>query len=181
MRRSSTCPIATLSVRTIPPCTRDRVGTCGRACPGACPTVIRGARSSPRAQRSTTGERSTAAMSNRKQTGAEELRHIVNNLNATQEWVWDEYTAEQILTLHRAWMASGWDIYPDAWTKKQRDQAANSGIIPQFDPTTEKPTKPIYALNLQTSICAKCAPSRSAYRGSISKSCVVCRVEVKQS
>ncbi len=44
----------------------------------------------------------------------------------------DRLSAEQLLTIFDAYMASGWDITPDYWTDKQVDSAL-AGIPPKFD------------------------------------------------
>ena len=74
--------------------------------------------------------------------GIAELRHMVKNFNECNESFLDgehrSFTIEQLVTLHRAWMASGWDIYPDRWEPRQVEEALR-GIPPKWDSKTEKP------------------------------------------
>lgn len=71
----------------------------------------------------------------------EELRHMVRNFNNCRESFNERFTIEQLITIHRAWMASGWDIYPDAWEPEQVEEALQ-GIPPQWHTETEKPIIP---------------------------------------
>jgi len=69
----------------------------------------------------------------------DELRHMVSNFNACNESFNQRFTLEQLVTLHRVWMACGWDIYPDTWTDRQIREALR-GIPPQWDDNEE----PVY-------------------------------------
>ena len=64
-------------------------------------------------------------------TGAELLRLIVSNINATNESFNDEYSLEELIQIHRMFLLSEWDIYPDCWTKRQIKEALQ-GIPPQW-------------------------------------------------
>ena len=64
-------------------------------------------------------------------TGAELLRLIVSNLNATTESFNDQYSLEELIQIHRMFLLSEWDIYPDCWTKRQVKEALQ-GIPPQW-------------------------------------------------
>lgn len=58
-----------------------------------------------------------------KRSGADELRIIVRNMDATTEGFNDRYTAEQLIQIYRMHLASEWDIYPDDWTSRQVREA----------------------------------------------------------
>ena len=73
-----------------------------------------------------------------KRSGADELRLIVSNLNATREGFSDSYTAEQLIQIGRMLLASEWDIYPDQWTARQVKEALK-GRPPTWD-DQERPT-----------------------------------------
>lgn len=49
----------------------------------------------------------------RQETGAEELRKIVRVLNNTREGALDGFTAEELIRIVRACLASPFDITPD--------------------------------------------------------------------
>ncbi len=65
-------------------------------------------------------------------TGAEELRAAVKALSHCNETFLDEFTAEQLLKLWRAWRACGWDYFPDQWTREQVRAAIYRGVVPEF-------------------------------------------------
>jgi hypothetical protein len=67
-----------------------------------------------------------------KLSGPEELRLCVKNMNATNESFNTQFTAEQLLQIHRMLLASGWDILPDEWTDRQVEEALN-GKPPKWD------------------------------------------------
>jgi hypothetical protein len=71
-------------------------------------------------------------MSDRKLTGAEELRRIVRVMGDVRESFNDRFSAEQLLVIYRAHQACGWDYYPDQWTEGQV-QAALRGVLPKWD------------------------------------------------
>jgi hypothetical protein len=62
----------------------------------------------------------------------EELRHIVRSFANVNESFNQRFTLTELVTIHRCWMASGWDIYPDKWTPLQVAEALR-GIIPSWD------------------------------------------------
>lgn len=64
-------------------------------------------------------------------TGAEELRLIVRNMDNCNESFNDRFTAEELIKIGRAWLASEWDISPDEWHEEQV-QDALKGIPPKF-------------------------------------------------
>lgn len=78
-------------------------------------------------------------MGNEQRTGMEELRLLVRNFDSNNESFNDRFTPEQLLNIHRAWMASGWDIYPDNWAPDQVYMAANYATPPQFTQREEWP------------------------------------------
>lgn len=55
--------------------------------------------------------------------GPDELRRIVRNMDACTEDFNCRFSAEQLLLLGRALLASEWDIYPDEWTERQIREA----------------------------------------------------------
>ena len=71
-------------------------------------------------------------MSGLEQTGADELRLIVRNMDSCPEWFLDRYTTEQLVTLFRAQLACGWDWMPHQWAPRQVREAL-CGIVPQWD------------------------------------------------
>lgn len=77
-------------------------------------------------------------------TGAELLRLIVQNVNTTRESFNDQYSLEELIQIHRMFLLSDWDIYPDDWTKRQVKEALQ-GIPPQWS----KNEKPKYYSNLE--------------------------------
>lgn len=66
-------------------------------------------------------------------SGADELRQIVRAMNDTRESAMDGYSAPEIVRMFQCMQRSGWDFYPDQWTKGQRDAAALLGHVPKFD------------------------------------------------
>lgn len=71
----------------------------------------------------------------------DELRHIVKNYDSMNEDFNQHYDIKQLVTLHRAMLASGWDFYPDRdWTARQIDEALR-GIVPMWD-SDERPIFP---------------------------------------
>lgn len=78
----------------------------------------------------------------KEETGVEELRHIVQNFNSCRESFLDPFTTDQLVQIHRAWMASGWDIYPDEWASWQIKNALK-GIVPEWndDESPKRPSK----------------------------------------
>lgn len=73
-------------------------------------------------------------------TGAEDLRAVVNVLNACVESFNDRYTAEELLTIVRMLRAAEWDILPDRWTRRQVKRALR-GIVPTWS-RNQRPTYP---------------------------------------
>jgi hypothetical protein len=62
-----------------------------------------------------------------------EMRHMVKNFDCMREGFNESFTMGELITLHRSWMACGWDFYPDRdWTGKQVDRALR-GIVPTWD------------------------------------------------
>ena len=64
--------------------------------------------------------------------GLEELRHIVNNYDFCVENFISKFSVEDLIKIHRAWMKSDWDIYPDQWTDRQVKEAL-LGMAPNWD------------------------------------------------
>lgn len=65
-------------------------------------------------------------------TGIDFLRSLVANFNDCNEDFVARFTVSQLVMLRRAWLASGFDIYPDAWSHKQVQEALR-GWVPQWD------------------------------------------------
>lgn len=76
-------------------------------------------------------------MSYRDMTEIEKLRHIGRLSEEVRESLWDGMTRAEILRVFDAWMASGWDFYPDQWLPAQLADAIRYGIAPAWDPSTE--------------------------------------------
>lgn len=70
--------------------------------------------------------------------GIEELRNVVDTFNECNETFNCRFSAEQLITLWRAWRAGEWLIYPDRWTRMQV-WGALRGIPPMFRETDESP------------------------------------------
>lgn len=62
--------------------------------------------------------------------------HLMTNTHLTA--IIEELTAEQWLKVYDCYVASGWDITPDKWTRFQLNAAVNYGETPLFD-TQELP------------------------------------------
>jgi len=68
----------------------------------------------------------------------DELRHMVRNFGNVNENFLAHHSTAELLQIHRAWLASGWDISPEAWTDRQVREAKR-GIVPRWDQVTERP------------------------------------------
>jgi len=73
-----------------------------------------------------------------------ELRLLVRNFGDCNESFLDGFTVPELVRLHRAMIASGWDILPDRWTARQVKEALR-GIVPTWG-DDEKPTYQASAL-----------------------------------
>lgn len=67
----------------------------------------------------------------------EHLRLMVQNFNSVNETFNTRFSMLELLAIHRAWMLSEWDIFPDNWTPRQIKEALK-GLPPQWD-NDEKP------------------------------------------
>lgn len=65
-------------------------------------------------------------------SGIDHLRLLVKNLDYCNESFNEQFSAAELLKIHRAWMLSGWDIYPDTWTARQIKEAL-AGKSPNWD------------------------------------------------
>lgn len=74
-----------------------------------------------------------------KLTGADLLRRVVGNMNATREGFNHEFTAEQLIQIGKMLLLSEWDILPDRWTKRQVKEAL-AGTPPRWTDSG----KPVY-------------------------------------
>jgi hypothetical protein len=63
------------------------------------------------------------------ESGADELRKIVNVLNNTRESALDGHTAERLIQLVRACRASPWDLTPDMLTLNEATYASRTGKL----------------------------------------------------
>lgn len=63
----------------------------------------------------------------------------MNLFGNTLEGFNQQYTAEELLKIYRAYKASGWDITPDDWTARQVRRALTAGEAPDWDPATMQP------------------------------------------
>ena len=68
-----------------------------------------------------------------------ELRHMVSNFNRVTESFNQRFSMEELVQIHRAWMASGWDFHPDQWTERQVQEALQ-GKAPRWNDQEE----PVY-------------------------------------
>ncbi len=66
-------------------------------------------------------------------TEIEKIRHIGRLSGEVTESLWDGMTRAEIFAVCDAWMASGWDIYPDHWTQAQLTDAIRYGIPPAWN------------------------------------------------
>ena len=64
--------------------------------------------------------------------GIDELRTIVAAMSHCRESFLQRFTTEQLIQIHRMWIACGVDIFPDTWTDEQ-GQGALAGKAPQWD------------------------------------------------
>lgn len=78
-------------------------------------------------------------MSYHEMTEIEKLRHLANISGDVRESLWDDMTRAQILAVYDAWMASGWDFYPDQWTSAQLADVLRYGIAPDWRFKDESP------------------------------------------
>jgi hypothetical protein len=60
-----------------------------------------------------------------------ELRLLVRNFGDCNETFLDRFTVPELVRLHRAMLASGWDFLPDRWTARQVKEALR-GIVPTW-------------------------------------------------
>ncbi len=65
-------------------------------------------------------------------SGIDELRLLVSNFNYCNETLNTSYTVEELLQLHRAQQASGWDFFVDQWTRQQRTDCIKRGVVPMW-------------------------------------------------
>ena len=64
--------------------------------------------------------------------GIDELRAAVRHFGNCTETFLQQFTAEELIAIRRAWVASGWDFSPDRWETWQVDDAL-AGHAPQWD------------------------------------------------
>jgi len=62
----------------------------------------------------------------------DELRHIAQNYSSVRESFLQQFNLEELVMIHRCWMASGFDIAPDKWLPLQVTEALR-GILPCWD------------------------------------------------
>jgi hypothetical protein len=78
-------------------------------------------------------------------SGIDQLRVVVSAMNQLSEDFLYRFDVNEILQLHRVWVASKFDIFPDYWTKNQIKAALN-GVPPDWrsevgDPSFPKPVE----------------------------------------
>jgi hypothetical protein len=73
-----------------------------------------------------------------KMSGINQLRDAVGAFSRVRESFLERFNCPQLLTLWRAWKASGWDFYPNTW-EDRRVSRALTGIVPTWD-KGERPT-----------------------------------------
>lgn len=66
------------------------------------------------------------------QTEIDKLRHLARISEDVRESLWDDLSRAQCLAVLDAWMASGWDFYPDQWTRAQLTDVLRYGIVPTW-------------------------------------------------
>jgi len=62
--------------------------------------------------------------------GIDELRQIVRLCDNTRESEHDGYSAEELIKMTRAILASGWDITASDLTEEEKEYAAEHGKFP---------------------------------------------------
>lgn len=62
----------------------------------------------------------------------EHLRLMVRNFDCCNETFNQQFGPGELFAIHRAWMLSGWDIYPDKWAPRQVAEALK-GKPPKWD------------------------------------------------
>jgi len=72
-------------------------------------------------------------------TGAEEIRLLRSNMDATAESFNDRFTAAQLLQINRMLVLCEWDVMPDQWSARQVREALK-GKPPRFD----EQMRPVY-------------------------------------
>jgi hypothetical protein len=71
--------------------------------------------------------------------GVSLLRYAAQLFDQCNEGINQLFTAEELLRIASACERSGWDIYPDQWTKRQLEEAARDGTVPQWVETRSDP------------------------------------------
>lgn len=66
----------------------------------------------------------------------DELRKMVRNFDSNSETFNQRFSMSQLIQIHRMWMASEWDFYPDQWTEQQVQEAL-TGHPPQWNEAEE--------------------------------------------
>lgn len=65
-------------------------------------------------------------------TEMQKIRHFGRISGECNESVWDGLTRAECFRVFDAWMACGWDFYPDQWTAEQLTAAIRYGIVPAW-------------------------------------------------
>lgn len=74
----------------------------------------------------------------RQKFAIDELRLIVRNFDDCRDSFNQNYTIDQLVQIHRMWMACDWDNYPDTWEDRQVEEALQ-GIVPRWNNQTGEP------------------------------------------
>jgi hypothetical protein len=90
-------------------------------------------------------------MNSKQLSGIEILRRTVKLFDSNAESFNLEYSAEELIQIARACWESGWDCWPDAWTKEQVEKAIK-GESPQF----EERAHGLHAVGVSDCNCRDC-------------------------
>lgn len=69
-----------------------------------------------------------------KLSGSDLLRLVVQNMDRCGTDFNQRFTAEQLIQLHKMFLESEWEIYPDQWTERQLREAL-AGKVPRWNET----------------------------------------------
>ncbi len=69
---------------------------------------------------------------NDKLFGIHELRQAVKAFSRNNETFNQRFTAEELITIWRAWKKSEWDFLPEQWEERQVQEALQ-GVAPNWD------------------------------------------------
>jgi hypothetical protein len=93
--------------------------------------------------------------------GFNELYKIHHMADNTHLHVFDGMSAEEIVRVCRACLASEWDVYPHDLTPEQLAEAKMLDVVPRWDRGAPQPS-PRYALRYDLVACVHVEPSPEA-------------------